>query len=134
MEKPTGPLLSCLTSRTDTSLKNKEEARKLRVRTVKFVLRDEVLCKRGFSQPYLRCLTPDKSHYVMKDIHERACENHSGARSLVHKIICTGYYWLSMQADVETYVKACDKCQCYNNIPRQPSECLTPMVTTWPFA
>ena len=39
-----------------------------------------------------------------------------------------------MQADVETYVKACDKCQCYNNIPRRPLECLTPMVTTWPFA
>ena len=39
-----------------------------------------------------------------------------------------------MQADVKAYVKACDKYQHYNNIPRQPSEYLTPMVAPWPFA
>ena len=31
-----------------------------------------------------------------------------------------------MQADVKAYVKVCDKCQCYSNIPRQPPEYLTP--------
>ena len=49
---------------------DKEEARKLRVRAAKFVLMDEVLYKRGFSQPYLRCLNLDKSFYVLRDIHE----------------------------------------------------------------
>ena len=39
-----------------------------------------------------------------------------------------------MQVDVKTYVKACDKCQRHSNIPRQPSEYLTPMVAPWPFA
>lgn len=42
---------------------DKEEARKLRIITTKLALKDEVLYKRGFSQPYLRCLTLDKSHY-----------------------------------------------------------------------
>ena len=71
---------------------NREEARKLRVRIAKFVFMDEVLYKRGFSQPYLRCLTLDKSHYVMRDVHEGACGNNSRVRSLVHNIVCTGYY------------------------------------------
>ena len=39
-----------------------------------------------------------------------------------------------MQADAKAYVKVCDKCQRYNNIPRQPSEYLTPIVALWPFA
>ena len=39
-----------------------------------------------------------------------------------------------MQADVKAYVKVCDKCQRYSNIPRQPSEYLTPMVAPLPFA
>ena len=43
-------------------------------------------------------------------------------------MVYAGYYWLSMQADAKACVKACDKCQRYNNIPRQPSEYLTPMV------
>ena len=34
----------------------KDEARKLNVRVAKYLLMDEVLYKRGFSQPYLRCL------------------------------------------------------------------------------
>ena len=79
---------------------------------------NETLYNRGFSQPYLRRLTPDESHYILRDVHEGACGNHSGARSLVHKIVHIGYYWLSMQADAKSYVKVCDKWQCYNNIPR----------------
>ena len=104
------------------------------VRAAKFVLVDEALYKRGFSKPYLRCLTPDESHYVLRDIHEGACGNHLGARSFVYKIVCARYYWPSMQANAIAYFKACDKCQRYSNIPRQPSEYLTPMVAPWPFA
>ena len=59
---------------------DREEARKLRVRVAKFVLMDEVLYKRGFSQPYQRCLTSDESYYVLRDVHERACGNHLGAK------------------------------------------------------
>ena len=52
--------------------KAKDEARRLRIKTAKYVLRDEVLYKMGFSQPYLRCLAPDESNYVLREVHERA--------------------------------------------------------------
>ena len=35
--------------------KEKDDTRKLRIRSTKYILMDEVLYKRGFSQPYLRC-------------------------------------------------------------------------------
>ena len=77
-------------------LEDRDEARKLRIRMAKYVLIDEVLYKRGFSQPYLKCLAPDKSNYVLREVHEGASKNHSGARALVHKIvhkiIHAGYY------------------------------------------
>ena len=38
----------------------KDEGRKLRVRAARYILMDEVRYKRGFSQPYLRCLAPDE--------------------------------------------------------------------------
>ena len=41
----------------------KYEARKLRVRSAKYVLMDKVLYKRGFSQPYLRFLALDEANY-----------------------------------------------------------------------
>ena len=70
----------------------RDEARKQRIKSARYVLMDEVLYKRGFSQPYLRCLAPDEANYVLRQVHEGACGNHSEARSLVHKVVHVGYY------------------------------------------
>ena len=112
----------------------KDEVRKLRVRAARYVLMDEVLYKRGFSQPYLRCLASDEANYVLREVHEGAYGNHSGARSLIHKVVRARYYWLTVQAVTKVYVKVCDKCQRFSNVPRQPSEYLTSMMASWPFA
>ena len=72
--------------------KAKDEARKLRVRAAKYVLLDEVLHKRGFSQPYLRYLAPDEANYVLRKVHEGVYGNHSRARSLIHKVVRARYY------------------------------------------
>ena len=112
----------------------KEAARKLKVQGARFILIKDVLYKRGFSRPYLRCLGNEKVNYVMRKVHEGICGNHSGSRSLVHKLVWAGYYWPTMQMDAETYVKACNKCQRFSNIIRQPTEELAPMTAPWPFA
>ena len=71
---------------------------------------------------------------MLREVHEGAYGNHSGARSLIHKVIRAGYYWPTVQANAKAYVKVCDQCQWFSNIPRQPSEYLTPMMAPWPFA
>ena len=115
-------------------LEGKDKAKKLRIKVAKYVLVDEVLYKRVFSQPYLRCLAPDESNYVLREVHEGACRNHSRARALVHKVVRAGYYWPIIQANAKAYVKVCDQCQRFSNIPRQPSEYLTSMMALWSFA
>ena len=96
----------------------KDEARKLRIKSAKYFLMDEVLYKRGFSQPYLRCLASDEANYVLRKLHEGACENYSEARSLVYKVIRVGYYWPTLQVDAKAYVKVCDQCQRFSNVPK----------------
>jgi len=113
---------------------DKDEARRLRIKVAKYVLINEILYKLGFSQPYLRCLAMDESNYVLREVHEGACGNHSGLKALVHKVVRAGYYWLTIQANAKAYVKMCDQCQLFSNVPRQPSEYLTPMMAPWPFA
>ena len=73
-------------------LQGRDEARKLRIKSTKYILMDDVLYKRGFSQPYLRCFAPNEANYVLREVHKGACGNHSGARLLVHKVIRVGYY------------------------------------------
>ena len=69
----------------------KEAARKLKVQAVRFVLIKVVLYKRGFSCPYLRYLGNEEADYVMREVHEGICGNHSGSRSLVHKLVRARY-------------------------------------------
>ena len=54
-------------------------ARKLKVQASRFVLMKDVLYKRGFSRPYLRCLCQEEADYVMREVHEGIYGNHSGA-------------------------------------------------------
>ena len=78
---------------------DRNASRKLKVQSSHFVLIGDVLYKRGFSCPYLRCIAHVEANYVIREIHEGVYGNHSGARSLVHKLIRAGYYWPTMQKD-----------------------------------
>ncbi|XP_024028291.1 uncharacterized protein LOC112093653 [Morus notabilis] len=82
----------------------------------------------------LRCLNKDEANYVMREIHEGICGNHSGGRSLSYKALRQGYYWPTMLKDAMELVKVCDKCQHFSHIPRQPGEPLTSISSPWPFA
>ena len=78
--------------RSGILLDGKDAARKLNVQALWFVLIRDVLYKRGFSRPYLRCLSHDEADYEMREVYKGICGNHSGALSLVHKLIRAGYY------------------------------------------
>ena len=97
-ESWTTPLIAYL--RSGILLDGRDAARKLKVQASRFVLIRDVLYKRGFSRPYLRCLSHDEADYVMREVHKGICGNHSGARSLVHKLIQAGYYWPTMLKDI----------------------------------
>jgi ribonuclease HI len=117
-----------------TLLTDRTEAHKLRIRASHFRLLGGILYKMGFSRPHLRCLSPEEANYVIREVHEGICGNHSGARSLAHKLTRAGYYWPSLLHDATQYVKTCDKCQRFANIPRVPPEEITPITSPWPFA
>ena len=56
---------------------NPSEARKIRVRSSRFMILNDELYKRGFFQPYLKCLDPEDAAYVLSEIHEGVWGNHS---------------------------------------------------------
>ena len=63
------------------------KARKVKIRLSRFTILNDELCKRGFSQPYLKCLDLEDTEYVLKEIHEKVYGNHSGPRSLVGQVV-----------------------------------------------
>ena len=95
---------------------------------------NDTLYKRGFFMPYLKCINKEEAKYVLGEIHEGACRNHTGTKSLVSKVIRTGYFWPTMQVDIRELVKKCDKYQRFGNVQCLPVEKMTIISSPWPFA
>ena len=104
--------------RTGTLPGDPKQAHKTRVQAARFTLIGGHLYKRSFTGPYLRCLSHSEAQYVLAELHEGVCRNHSGGRSLEHRAHSQGYYWPTMKKDAAAYVKKCDKCQRYAPIPQ----------------
>ena len=77
-------------------LQDVEKARKVRKRAARFMILNDILYKRGFSMPYLKCIDEEEAKYILKEIHERVCGDHASPKSLVSKVIRTGYFWPTM--------------------------------------
>ncbi|RVX08185.1 hypothetical protein CK203_017762 [Vitis vinifera] len=120
--------------RTSTLPGDPKQAHKIRVQVARFTLIGGHLYKRSFTGPYLRCLGHSEAQYVVAELHEGICGNHSGGRSLAHRAHSQGYYWPTMKKDAAAYVKKCGKCQRYAPIPHMPSATLKSVSGPWPFA
>ena len=84
--------------REDILPEDKSKADKIRRKAPRFWLsEDQKLYKRSFSGPYLLCVHPEAIELLLEELHEGICGSHTGGRSLSHKTITQGYWWLNMQ-------------------------------------
>ncbi|RVW32530.1 hypothetical protein CK203_081262 [Vitis vinifera] len=93
--------------RTGTLPEDPKQAHKIRVQAARFTLIGGHLYKRSFTGPYLRCLGHSEAQYVLAELHEGICGNHTGGRSLAHRAHSQGYYWPTMKKDAAAYVQKC---------------------------
>nr|GEU57399.1 reverse transcriptase domain-containing protein [Tanacetum cinerariifolium] len=84
-----------------------KEARKLRLKARQYELKEGVLYRRSFLTPWLRCVGPLQTDYIMREIHEGSCSMHAGPRSVVAKAIHLGYYWPTMHKDARDMIRKC---------------------------
>ena len=73
-------------------LQDVEEARKVKKRVAKFMILNDTLYKKGFSTPYLKCVDEEEAKNILEEIHEEVCNDHVSPRSLVSKVVRTGYF------------------------------------------
>ena len=63
------------------------EAKKVRKRAARFTILNDTLNKRGFSMPYLKCVDEEEAKYILEEIHQGVCGDHTDPRSLVNKTV-----------------------------------------------
>nr|GEU87719.1 reverse transcriptase domain-containing protein [Tanacetum cinerariifolium] len=87
------------------------KARTVRRKAGRYVVISEVLYKKYFLGPWLRCVGPLQAYYVLREIHEGSCSMHAGPRSVVEKALRLGYFWPTMHTDARNLIRKCKDCQ-----------------------
>ena len=62
---------------------DKNKAHQIQVQSARFSLVDDQLYKRSLGGPYLKCLTSEQGQYVLAELHEGICGNHSRVRVII---------------------------------------------------
>ncbi|XP_052203478.1 uncharacterized protein LOC127808828 [Diospyros lotus] len=76
---------------------DKLEARCIRARAARYCICDDVLYKRGFLVPLLRCIDEPDCLVVLTEIHAGHYDNHVGGVSLAQKAFHQGFFWPTMK-------------------------------------
>ncbi|KAJ0600425.1 putative integrase, catalytic core, ribonuclease H-like superfamily [Helianthus annuus] len=121
------PLIKFLTNGELPS--DQTEAERVRIKSRQYVLQGDILYKKGYLAPLLRCVGPEQSQYLIKEVHEGICGAHYGPRSVVSKLMNLGYFWPTMHRDTTEQLKKYGACQ----IPKSPKHDLVPISSAWPF-
>ncbi|XP_057755533.1 uncharacterized protein LOC130974689 [Arachis stenosperma] len=113
---------------------DEKDAAKLRREAAKYAVIQGQLFRKGLNQPLLKCLRPDQTDYVLREVHEGCCGHHIGGKALARKLIRAGYYWPSLMTDSKEFVKKCVKCQQNANFAKAPASELSLLTTSRPFS
>ncbi|KAK0596580.1 hypothetical protein LWI29_016986 [Acer saccharum] len=98
------------------------------------VMITEIRLSPGFSKVLQRCVTGEETRKILKDVHGGVCGNHTGGKSLAHKVLRQGFYWPTLFAEAQRFVESCETCQRVANDIRRPLELLRSLTSPWPFA
>lgn len=124
-------IIQCLKGITLTSTR---EQSRIEARARHFFLDADILFKFSFSHNALRCLGETEAEYVMSEVHQGCCGDHSGGRSLARRLLLTGYYWPTMRRDAVQYVQRCKSCQLHGSLIHQSGEEMSIITAPYPFA
>ncbi|KAL2254676.1 UNVERIFIED_CONTAM: Retrovirus-related Pol polyprotein from transposon [Sesamum indicum] len=108
-------------------------ARRIKFKAPRFALVGTQLYKRTVEGPLLKCLEDAQARYVLREIHEGNCGNHSGARSLAQKVTRQGYFWPTLMKDCKEFVRRCEKCQKFASQIHTHAVPMIPVPITCPF-
>src|ERR1051325_378334 len=73
----------------------------------KFFLSNDILYKRNHDLCLLRCVDRKTAEHIMEELHEGPFGTHSSGHTMAKKILRTGYYWSTMEADCHHYARSC---------------------------
>ncbi|XP_071714778.1 uncharacterized protein [Rutidosis leptorrhynchoides] len=112
---------------------DKREARLVRERAPMYFIQNDILYRKSYCGPMMRCVGPIEAEMIVDEVHNGSCALHSGYKTIAAKIMRMGYFWPSLYRDVVKIVKRCKSCQRHAPQNRMPRHDMIPVNSPWPF-
>ena len=128
------PLLDYL--RDNKIFEDRSEVRLLRLQMARYLIYDGKLYRQGFIILLVRCTMEEKTAYMLKEVYEDICGNHSRGPSFsTENIKARVLLAHNEERRMGLYEKKkCDKCQRFAPMSHLPAQLLTPIISPWSFA
>jgi hypothetical protein len=109
------------------------EHTRMQQRAGSYQILDNDLYKTSISGPLLLCVSKGKGQEILSDIHAGACGGHIGARALVAKVFCQGFYWPAVIDDAVKLISTCKACQKFSRKAKAPTQPVQLFALSWPL-
>ncbi|XP_071694816.1 uncharacterized protein [Rutidosis leptorrhynchoides] len=119
--------------RSDVLPSDKREARLVRERAPMYIIQNDILYRKSYRGPMMRCVGPIEAEMIVEEVHSGSCALHSGYKTIAAKITRMGYFWPSLYRDVAKIVKRCKSCQRHAPQNRIPRHDIIPVNSPWSF-
>ncbi|XP_071704696.1 uncharacterized protein [Rutidosis leptorrhynchoides] len=73
--------------------KDKDEARLVRIRSPMYTIENDILYRKSYNGPLMRCVGPAEAEMIIEEVHSGSCALHSGYKTIASKIMRLGYFW-----------------------------------------
>jgi hypothetical protein len=111
----------------------RNKARALKLKAVKYYLFDQVLYWKDPLGVILKCMNPQEAERIIVEFHNSLCGGHHFWKTTAYKILRDGYYWPTLFKDVYRKVRACIKCQRFSGKKQLKYLPLKLVVVSGPF-
>ncbi|XP_075479357.1 uncharacterized protein LOC142520238 [Primulina tabacum] len=112
---------------------DKVQAQKIKRQALRFALLNNILYRRSFEGPILKCLPVGEVDYVLREIHEGCRREHLGGISLAWKTMLSGFWWPTISQVSSRVVRACEGCQHHSNFQHSLATLMKPIWASCPF-
>ncbi|XP_071695098.1 uncharacterized protein [Rutidosis leptorrhynchoides] len=81
------------------------EARLVRERAPMYIIQNDILYRKSYCGPMMRCVGPIEAEMSVEEVHNGTCALHSGYKTIAAKIMRMGYFWPSLYRDAQKLLK-----------------------------
>ena len=118
---------------TYPDLASAKDRRALRQLATRFFICGDTRYRRSLDGMLLLCIDRATADRVMREVHIGVCGPQMGGHMLAHKIMRTGYFWLTMETNCCQFVQRCSECQMHGDLIHVPPYELHALTSSWSF-